>query len=383
MRKLCIKFLLILFFATQLLGNDLTDIYKTGKLILEPDSAFARNNDWDSLFGSTSERRYKNIAVAADGSVFLLAGNEIYKFNKNGDFLLKFSDGGRHSSKLEGACYSIDVVNTKFVVVTQYSQLHLFNINGKFIRTIKRDYTLRKCIFLNTKKIAVSAWVGYSGNRAKNHVAVLDIETEKEIPVTHFMETYKNTTISYKFGKGSMMVSNSFRRFRVYIDKTPAGNLVVGYSENPDIVIYSPQGKEISRFQLNYPPILITQQEKDEYYQRMDANDKLPDSALAVIKHPAYFPKNKPYYYDLKVDSDGNILVFKNVKDENHIFQVYQAYSKEGHFICETTIEPKLYQNPRTKLLTFHQGALFGLVKLRESHGSKFRLLKVNLLDLK
>jgi len=133
---------------------------------------------------------------------------------------------------------------------------------------------------------------------------------------------------------------------------------------------------------LDYTPHEISQAEKDEYYESMkNVVEKydLPDSTYQKIKSPDFFPKHTPYYYSLKVDSDDNILVFKYVEEKDHVFRVYRVYSKNGHFVSETTLNPGDYENPKLSLLSFYNDDLYGIFQ-KKGEENQIELLKVDIV---
>ncbi|MFC1841344.1 Kelch repeat-containing protein, partial [Thermodesulfobacteriota bacterium] len=246
---------------------------------------------------------------------------------------------------------------------------------GTLYRTIRLDYMVRDCIALRDNKIAVIGEELLDGSgKWKQHVSIIDIKTEKEVKVINFFEEKKNMFISVQNDKHQMTLRNPFRDFNTCINRTKAGDLIVGYPENREIHIFSLDGEEIGLIELDYSSIPITQTEKDDHYNELiafNSERKIEINAdeLKVIKSNEYFPEHWPYYYDIKVDTDDNILVFKYTKDKDQTFRVYQVYSKDGNFICETTIDSAGYQGPNIGRMKFFKGDLYGL--LSQKYGKK------------
>jgi N-acetylneuraminic acid mutarotase len=201
--------------------------------------------------------------------------------------------------------------------------------------------------------------------------------------VINFFEEKKNMFISVQNDKRQMTMRNPFRDFNTCISRTKAGDLIVGYPEDRKIHIFSPDGKEIGLIELDYSAIPITQTEKDDHYNELiafNSERKMEINAdeLKVIKSNEYFPEHWPYYYDIKVDTDDNILVFKYTKGKDQTFRVYRVYSKEVNFICETTIDSAGYQGPNIGRMKFFKGDLYGL--LSQKNGTKEEaLVKIGL----
>ena len=235
------------------------------------------------------------------------------------------------------------------------------------------DYPLFDCVALKDGIVAVHGLILYKSGKTKYHIATKNIHTEEEKPVTHYMAERKGErsfTISAKNLDNAdrekmnqeykevmqifTTITNPAQAFRVHLSSTSNGDMIVGYSKEPQIFIYDTNGREKARITLNYSPEKISQQEKDEYIASMEKVIKayavLPDSTIEIIKSPHYFPEYLPYYYNITTDSDNNVLVFKFGKDKEHVFRVYQVFSNSGNFICETTLDPGEYTTPKTKL---------------------------------
>jgi len=400
MKKALNLILFLFLLPASLSGQELVKLYRKGTVILNADPAFSvdlnaaqvvdeksRYFDWVNQNGLKKEY-FTDFAFSPDGSLYLLAGDNqcvIYRFDRNGGYISMFRHGAR-SKSVYAYSNSIDVLDNKYLVVGKYDRILIFDMSGTLYRTIEMDYPIRKCVALKNDKIAVLGAVMVSGPKWKHHVTIMDIQTEKETTVIDYLEPLKNSHIMFETGQDTLIgLGNPFRKFRTSIARTPSGDLVVGYSENSEIYIFTPDGKRKSRFSLDYPALPVTQVERDEHYNEMRAKSsnvakkiKIPEEALEVIETPEYFPAHWPYYYDIKVDTDNNILVFKYTKDKEHTFRVYQVYSDDGTFICETTIDPADFDNPNIKQMKFFKGDLYGLFSPEDSNAEK-ELFRIDL----
>jgi hypothetical protein len=401
MKKAIILIFILLLFPATITGQELIDLYKKGKITLNPDPQFSLHlkatpvnnemnkfNDWliDNAFDLEWKRFFRDFAINQEGAVYLLASYRqgvVFKFDKHGNYISMFKYGENPKSMYTWG-HSIDILDNEHIVVATSDTILIFDTTGTLYRAIKLDYMTRKCIALRDNKIAVIGEAFLDGNgKWKQHVTIIDIQTEKEKTVVDFQEEKENIFISIKNDKRFMTIRNPFRKFNICMDKTKEGDLIVGYPEDKKIQIFSPDGDEIGLIKLDYSAIPITQTEKDDYYNELIAfNSKrkiqMRADELKVIKSNDYFPEHWPYYYDIKVDSDDNILVFKYTKNKDRVFRVYQVYSKDGNFICETTIDSESYKGLNIGRMKFFKGHLYGL--LSEKDGTEEEaLVKISL----
>ena len=95
-------------------------------------------------------------------------------------------------------------------------------------------------------------------------------------------------------------------------DVTPGGKIVVGFSEKYEISIYDSDKGKLSTFSHSYDPVRVTEEDKKAHFGGMTFSmdgvrtQKIPD----YVEKNTKFPKFKPAFWEIIVDSEGNILVF-------------------------------------------------------------------------
>jgi hypothetical protein len=401
MKKLINIIFILFLFPAMVSGQELIELYKKGKITLTPDPEFSLHlkatpieneikkfNDWlnSKAFGLERKNFIKDFAIDQEGDLYLLGSYSqgvVFKFDKHGNYI-SMLEYGENPNRMYAWGHSIDILDNEYIVVTTNGPILIFNTAGTLYRTIRLDYMVRDCIALRDNKIAVIGEELLDGSgKWKQHVSIIDIKTEKEVKVINFFEEKKNMFISVQNDKRRMTMRNPFRDFNTCIDRTEAGDLIVGYPEDSEIHIFSPDGDKIGLIKLDYPAIPITQTEKDDHYNVLiafNSERKIEINAdeLKVIKSNDYFPEHWPYYYDIKVDTDDNILVFKYTKDKDQTFRVYRVYSKEGNFICETTIDSADYRGPNIGRMKFFKGDLYGLLS-QKNDTKEEALVKIGL----
>lgn len=403
MKKIIILLILLLWFFFMFVAADnLEDVYRTGEIKLEADPEFGQNVDWKKLFNDSSQKAYgkvvgilKNIAVAEDGSIFVsnYSNYSIYKFHKTGEFIKKFGAKGKKRGYFYRRPELYSIMDNRFVIVKAWhGGIYFFDLEGNFVKSHKFDFMPYDCIPLQGNKILVSGFTIYHPNKIKNLAEIQDLDTGKRKQIAHCFRDTKQGTLSYKKEGFHIGLSHRLSGVNCFINRLKDGNIIVGFSNNPEISIFSPEGRKLKSFKLNITPIEIGEKEKQEFYESLKKSiqkHQLPETLLEQFKSKTdFFPKYAPLYYHLMVDSDGNILVFKypSGKQKSHRRYVFQVYSPQGTYVCETLLDPgkyNLYLNPRRKSLAFFNGALYAIVSLKESDGIPLRLIKVNLVKHK
>lgn len=376
-----------------LLRADLVEAYKTGTVSLEIDSQFGKNTDWGKLFYykmRRSEKILKTLTFSDDGSIFVsnYMQSNLYKFDSQGNFIKEVAGKGRKTSAnspLNRRPGTVSVLDNKYLVVPEYQgRIGIFDLQGKQVKIMTMKYGVFDCIALGNNKIAVLGSVVMGGGGIKNLLAIKDIETEKEIHVTSSIYDIRKESVRMKKGRGLISVGGPFSKGSTFIRRTPEGNVIFCQPVTPLFRIFSPDGKEIRRFNGTFKRIKVTEKEKQEYKDGVNKSTKNKELARRVVeavdKNADFFPDYTPYYYQVMIDSDGNILVF--IYTEKKGLHRFQVYSPEGKYICETTLEPgnlEVRINKRLKTMTFYKGNLYGVFLTKDAPGKPFRLFKMKL----
>lgn len=90
--------------------------------------------------------------------------------------------------------------------------------------------------------------------------------------------------------------------------------LLVGFSDTPDISIYSIDGIKLSSFKIEFERRKVTEDMKKRFIKMLaeeGPNEISNKKNFMKNLKPVIFPKYTPYYSEIKVDSDHNILVYK------------------------------------------------------------------------
>jgi hypothetical protein len=202
-------------------------------------------------------------------------------------------------------------------------------------------------------------------------VFVVDISSKRAIPITLFKQPIRKTNVQ---------AGNYYGR--VFIRRTNEKNLLVGYSTIPEIFVYSPEGEKIYSFKVNIKQIKVSKEMKEEFVNGWleEARIKKKPFIKKLLKKmdPAEtFPEYVPYYRNITLDPDGNVLVTKHNGFSNIEKLGFQVYSKEGRYICDSKINFGSFFPTAFPTMVFHGGNIFCLLKKQCDDDICIQLVKV------
>jgi len=393
MKTLSIIVLIILITAFTNLHAGLMELYKTGIIKLVPDPDFGKGVDWDSLF----YEEHKDVVVSPDGSIFVFNTfqNNFFKFNVKGQLIGTFGQKGQGPGDFKSpGCHSI--LDGKFLVIKEYAlnrRISIFDLSGKFVNIVKTKGSCYHPVGLKNNCIAyystITKVIGNPGSGTFNEtitIFIRDLDDGKEITVDSFVLTRRVLRI----GNGAYAPGNFLGD--AFINKTGDGNLIVGVSNSPTMKIYSSKGKLLKTFQLNLEPVPVTgnytEAVKNYAIKRIQERKmqtemkKIMINKLKSSEYKKLFGEYLPFYGQVQVDSEGNILVFKWLECIENCDEVFQVYSPEGEYICETRIDDGIYDfemRLNYHSIQFNDKGIFGLFKLANQDDTRMRLVNVTI----
>ncbi len=359
-------------------------------LKLRPDPQFGVGTDWESIFYDT----YKSLAVGPDGSVFVSNSRQhnISKFSPQGKLVKTFGKQGQGPGDLHYPL-TLSVLDRKYLVVPESPstrRISIFDLDGRFVKILKAGHNPFNCTALGRNNIAFTTFTGNSEKLYRVKVFVKNIETGKETLITTRELPKKNILLMDK----GMSISTHNHVGEVFIKRTRGGNLLVGSSNLPLLTVYSPAGKEVRSFKLDFKPLEVTgdyiRKYKSQFIGQLKKG-KFPSIYMGKVKAASFgaqFGDHFPYYRDILVDADGNFLVFKWLDCLSGCPKVFRAYSPGGRYISETRLDVGPFEfklDRRRRRLLFTPRGIYGLFQLKESEDISLRLVRVppNAVDLR
>jgi len=369
----------IMFFTGGVLDAKLIDIYKKGVIRLSVDPSFGKGTDWVELIYDSNH----GIIMAPDGSFFMSNSRQhnLSKFNLEGKYLFTFSQLGEGPGDLYYPSKPI-ILDNRCLIVNEYGErmrFSIFDFSGKFVKIIRVKHSpsnllpLRDNIVVYRHKQPIPT----PGPKiTKTDIYTVNVITGNET-LLMTLETPRDYVSN---GKG---YSISFNNGYPYLERTKNGNLLVGLSHQPDIKIFSPDGKFIKSFKVNIRRLRntdeIRKKRREKRLADIDNWKGLSPQQKNKLKYgplppdPDYFP----YYRDIMVDAEGNILLHKwteCVGDECPL--VFNVYSPEGVYVCDFRIE-KYVNNFSFSNLLFTERGIFALVSYDDGEDTCYKLARI------
>lgn len=343
---------------------DLSSVYLKGRVVLEPDPDFARGVDWGELFPG----KYVSVAVAPDGSVFVANNRDhnVSIFGPDGAPLKTFGKRGQGPGDLTHPG-NLSILDGAALVVGEYMsnrRISLFELDGKFRAVYKTGGPPASPVALSGGKIAYVGLTGTIEPRGDgfvdvntNRIMVLDTATGKE----HQVALIKTSMNKPKDGE-------------VKLARSAEGGLLVGHTVRPEIEVYGPDGAKKGVIKLAIDPIPVTKKVAEAYQVRAMIGGKLVVMPLGDVL---------PYYCDLEVDADGNLLVFKMSEDPKTGPVIFQVYGPGGKLLCETELDRGAFDLPVdgaiSARLAFTPRGIYGALPLHGDELETPRLFRVSI----
>jgi len=404
----------LVFSATS---QNLLNIYKTGEVELIPDTEFAQNNNWDTIFKTYYDTLY-NKPMGNRKSLIIMPGGEIAvnhayrnfysKFSSDGSFQYEFGITSPKGTQYKKTIQIAGIINnnTFFTGLNNIGNMICFDFKGNYKKTLKLNYMTRQLLPLPNGKIAVVGWVIWK-TKFRDFVAIVDYQTNKQ---TIIWDHFTNQNVFEKGGHSNQLFHYTYafkEHGGIQCSTVPFtrhtgmkarprlacinNQLIMANPTSGEIIIFDLNGKQISKKQMDLKAGQVSVEEQKEIqrkaiekYKKLDplrfekhlktvsgdeskkAHNFLINamkSDLNKIKEPI----PKPFFSTMIKDSDDNLLFFDFAEKQNvNKFHVW-IYKNGGKFICESSFVCKNYElqiNPGK--MVFYNGYIYGLQVLKK-----------------
>lgn len=333
-------FLLALFmYGSSKNEKSLAEIYKSGTVRFVPvltidDTSMPEDTYFESVI---------DIACDSDGNVYACdyRANNIKIFDSSGKYIKTIGGKGQGPGEFNMP-FKIVVTNDRLIVWDMRNRrLCALSLDGEFLKSIPISIgdSPQKIGTLPSGDIVIAV--------EKIHFRVPDK------PQDYFIEIYspdlerKKTVYTQqiwrnKYTRKGRALANIIQPFSplIYWDVSPTGKIVVGYPKNYEIEIYESDKGKISSFIHTYKPIKITDKDKKKFFASlgmMSVGVTKQGADDFIIKNTE-FPKYKPAFMQIKVDSEGNILVMSHRKNPDEENKFFDAFDSQGNFLGNVQI---------------------------------------------
>ena len=441
MKRMVLLLMILIIPAGILSAQKLLDIYKNGPVKLVADKIYGAKNNWESLFNlyydtiSTYDLpggNAKKIVLAPDGSVFMSHKNrhEIWKFGPDGNFIKIFGSKGGKPHQFPMLPTIQPVVDGKYIFTCDVNaRMKFFDLDGNYFKSITLDYmpgnfqpTGNGQILLYGRVLWRKQETGtnYIVYNNRNIVVNLDMNTGKEKIIYDFFDDYstryQKTTntdtvqrVSYSPPVKIYMPPPPPVAGRPVITFFPDGRFIKSDRRKGEMKVFSISGKEINNFKLDILPVAVTEEDAKENYEktkqsilksieRISASQNLPESgkqrmlsqnkilldSVEKYKDLKNYDKYLPYFSNVIVDDEGNLLVFEYTSREekqSNIFNVI-AYNSNGQKLARTSFVCDDYDlSFSDATFVISKGYVYAVAKLKNYSGMPLRLVKLKMTN--
>jgi hypothetical protein len=347
-------FVCLLSFGFSAGQKQLAETYKSGKVRLVQELMLDEKNlPKDVLLVGPA-----GIVCDPRGNVYVLdlSDNNIKKFDASGKFLKVIGRKGQGPGEFNMPTL-LTFAKDKIVVYDMGNRrLCAFGTGGEFIKA--ENGTLYSGMIWGLKalpsgEIAVETEKIYFNEPNKRQDRFLEILTPELKPEKAI---FSQPVLRNKYIRVQSRLTNIPQPFcpDVYWDVSPAGDIVVGFSAKYEINIFSGDGKQLATFSHPFDPVKVTAEDEKSFFDNMGTTTEAGITRGApdyIIKNTT-FPKFKPAFHALVVDSDGNILVQTYSKNVDEMNRYFDAFDSRGNFIARVHVEgrtefPGYWQRPK------------------------------------
>lgn len=320
--------------------KSLAEIYSSGTVRIIQEMKI----DESSMPKDTYFEGFVRVVCDDKGFVYVCdyKANNIKKFDSSGKYVKIIGRQGQGPGEFGGPYEFAAGADRLFVWELGNRRLSVLNLDGEFTKALNIQFSegqplkMRPLpngdIILEREKI-------YFAEQDKPQDCSIEIyspELERK-KILYTQPVWRN-----KFRMIESMGTNIIQPFSplVYWDVSPGGKIVIGYSKSYEIGIFSSERGKISSFTHSFDPIKITDEDKEAFFAGMtfSSGGAVKQGAPDFIVKDTEFPKTKPPFFNIIVDSEGNILVFPHRKNRDEEEKNFDAFNPEGKFIANVQI---------------------------------------------
>ncbi|MCK4646575.1 MAG: hypothetical protein KAU46_10000 [Candidatus Aminicenantes bacterium] len=339
---LLISFFILAFFMNGSSESEksLAEIYESGTVRFVPILTIDDNSMPDDVF---FESPY-TITSDNEGNVYICdyRANNIKKFSASGKFVKIIGREGQGPGEFSWPFMATYAKDRLVVWDMRNMRICAVTPDGEHIKTEKISINTgrpNKMRSLPNGDIVIEKEKIFRGEQNKPQECTIeifspDLEHKKTI---YSQEIWRNKYVRWEGGMRN--VPQPFSCL-VHWDVTPGGKIVIGFSEKYEISIYDSDKGKLSTFSHSYDPVKVTDEDKKALLGGMTFSSggvvtrKIPD----YVEKNTKFPKFKPAFRNIMVDSEGNTLVFPYRKNRQLTSRNFDAFNSEGNFIANVQV---------------------------------------------
>ena len=326
----------------KVIKNPENPVYGKIKFDLVEDLSIGNEENENYMFYSLT-----SLAVDDKGNVYVLdSGNcRVQKFDSKGNYIKTIGRKGQGPGEFERP--ERIFVDEKNIYVLEFMKIHIFDLEGNFVRTIKTGFFVDSFIMGNKKILAFTTLA----RKDKQIDAIILLNLKGRI--IKEIVSFPNPLRLIRKGGTIFMAYNPYQP-RLYFSLLREGKGVYGYSSKYKLFVINSEGKVEFIFEKTKTPSRITRKEKNKIINDFleSRNKWLKKRGFKLSKGDAkeafVFPKHRPFFNDIMGDNLNNIYIKKLtsvLKKEKAI--TFDLFNSKGFYLYEIKIpeEPEIIGN--------------------------------------
>jgi hypothetical protein len=328
----------------------LADIYRQGTIKLVPAAAIDESAFPQGAFFQGPV----DIKCDPKGNIYVcdFKAGQIFKFDAGGKFLKSIGRPGQGPGEFNMPFNIATTSDRLFVYDMQNNRLCALTLDGIFVKSVPlmmsegRPEGMKS---LPNGDILIGWEKVYFGNQEKPQEYSLrvfgpDLTLRKTI---YSRDIWRN-----KYAHIGGFFTNIIQPFSPLVswDVSSDGRIIIGYQKAYEIEIHDPVKGKTSSFTHSFEPIKVTDRDKEKFFGQMTYSSSqggTEKGAPEPIVKATEFPKEKPPFFGLLVDAEGNILVYPHRKIREEEGKIFDAFTPAGAFIATVRLDGPEFM-PRT-----------------------------------
>lgn len=144
----------------------------------------------------------------------------------------------------------------------------------------------------------------------------------------------------YKYVEGRAFLQPFYQKIAWDVGHTR--KIIMGISDKSRIDVYDPISESKNIVVHKHDAIEVTADMKEQFYKSLNWGGKRLKVIPASIKKHYHFPKYKPAFGNIAVDTEGNILIFPQIKTN-----FFYAYDEKIGFLNKVEIKSRVINSRR------------------------------------
>lgn len=328
----------------KVVKNPENPVYGKIKLDLVEDLSIGNEENENYMFYSLT-----SLAVDDKGNIYVLDfGNcRVQKFDNKGNYIKTIGRKGQGPGEFERP--ERIFVDKKNIYVLEFTKMHIFDLEGNFLRTIKTGFFVDSFIMGNKKILAFTSLIRQ--NKQIDAIILLNLKGRIIKEIVNFP-----TPLRLIRKRGIIFMAYNPYQPKLYFSLLKGGKGVYGYSSKYKLFVINSEGKIEFIFEKAESPSRITRKEKNkiinDFLESRNRWLKEKKRGFKLSKGDAkeafIFPKHRPFFNDIMGDNLNNIYIKKLtsvLKKEKAT--TFDLFNSKGFYLYEIKIPiiPEVIKN--------------------------------------